>query len=209
MNNNLGKFLGLAISCMLLLASCAMTTPTKIWKDPYYVGGTFKKALVIVVAKHPSIRELVENEFVLKLQGQGADAVASHMVLATDKKVDRKFILSTAQKLGIDAVLVTRVIEAKEKDDVYYETASPYRVPIATLNAKLHEEYMQKHGKVHPSAVIARFKEIILETKAYEVVSDKAVWSLESDTRVQDTFSKLLSSYLDVVVKRLTVDKLI
>lgn len=208
MNTTLGSLLCIACAMFLACASCSTTQPTRLWQDPGYAGGGFEKVLVIGVAKHPPVREVFEDEFVRKLKARGVKALASHTVLATDKKADRDFIVAKVKDLGVDAVFVSRVTEAKERLDLD-DAASLYRVPIAAVNVKLHEEYMKKHGTVNPASVLVQYKELIMETKVYEAASEKAIWSLESKTHVQDAFSKLLDSYLDVVIKNLSKSKLL
>ncbi len=192
---------------LTMLASCSTTKVANTWKDASQADLKVTKALVIFVTDHAPVQEAFENAFVAKLQANNIEAFASYKVLLTDKKVDKNFILKKVTSLGIDAVIVTRILGAKEK--IVSDRPSPYKIPYAQYSIKLHEANMKRYGKDKPSGYIAKFDQVALKTTVHAVSTQQPIWYLESNTIVQETFNKLLDSYLNVVISGLKNEQLI
>lgn len=197
------------IFCLLLtiLTSCSITKVANIWKDASRPALKATKVLVIFVTDHAPVQESFENAFVAKLQANNIEALASHKVLLTDKEIDKDFVANKVQTMGINGVFVTRIVGAKEK--TVTDRSSSYKIPYAQFNIKRHKENLRKYGKDKPSGYIAMFDEISLKTTAYAVNTNEPVWFLESNTLLQETFDKLLDSYLEVIIANMRSDQII
>ncbi len=148
-----------AVIAMLIAgvsAGCASNRVENSWKSSEFSGRSFKKVLVIGVAKRADVRQLYENEFVKQLEGAGAAGVASHTMLSDAQMTDRAAIGQAVARCGADAVLVTRLVKLEKKAEVvqpdvrleeYVADAMPGaytptdlgEVGIATLQARLFD----------------------------------------------------------------------
>jgi len=192
---------------LFFLVSCSTTKVSKSWKDDNRSSFKINKALIIFVTEHAPVREAFEDAFVAKLQRDNIKAYASYKVLLNNEKIDKESVLQKINSLGVDSVIVTNVLDAKEKK--VFESNSPYSIPYSQFNIKLFEENMEKYGKDQPSGYIAMFDEVALKTTVFAADSQKPVWFLKSNLLLQDTFNKLVDSYLNVIVAQLHKDQII
>ncbi len=114
---------GVAICCAWLLASCASTQMTSVWRDSQYTGGPLKKIAVIVVNKDDLTRRMVEDETARSLAGGTTQVVPSYTVIETLVKDDAA-IKATLLAKGFDGALVGRLAALVE--DKTYRPPSTY-----------------------------------------------------------------------------------
>src|SRR5512137_1754784 len=119
-----GRFLfaGVAICCAWLLASCASTQMTSVWRDSQYTGGPLKKIAIIVVNKDDAARRMVEDETARSLAGGKTQIVPSYTVLEKLLK-DETTIKNTLLAQGFDGALVGRLAAIVE-DKTYRPPAT-------------------------------------------------------------------------------------
>lgn len=193
---------------LFCLVSCATTTKVvNLWKNSSNPNFKIHKALIIFVSDHAPVQESFENAFITKLHKADIEAYAGYKVLLTDQEVNKEFILQKVKTIGVDSVIVTKVIDTKKKTII--GSTSPYNVPFAQFNIELHERNIKKFGRDNPSGYIAMFDKVSLKTTVYSVVNQEPVWFLESDTLTQDTFDKLVDTYLDIIITNLQKDQLL
>ncbi len=101
-----------AVAATILLAACATTKFTSVWKDETYQGHP-DKIMVIGVSKTPAIRRLTEDEFVQELKDHETSAIASYTALPDQSLGDKGAINTTAKEVGADTVLIIKVVGRK------------------------------------------------------------------------------------------------
>ena len=114
MMRGLLKPFGILLPIAMLVTACASTQLSSVWKDPAYQARP-AKIMVIGLAKKPEIRRLFEDEFVRQLKARGTEAIASYTVLAEQQQNDQAAIAAKVKEMGADSVLLTRLVEQKDR----------------------------------------------------------------------------------------------
>ena len=201
------KWATFAIFASLLFFSCATTKITETWKDHRYRGTPFSDLFVIGVAKEENTRRSFENKFVEKLQAAGVQAVASSSVMESDQKIEKATILAAIEKLDIDAVLVTRLISLKEREIRSPSTSEQGRPD--DYQGRYYSDYSTAYGYAHQPAQYTTSVRVGLETKLYDVKTEKLIWAASSKTANPKSKMKLFDAVVEALVRDLKNNKLL
>lgn len=217
---------GIFFFILSLLAACATTTLTSVWKDPAYQG-QIRKVLVMGVSERPAIKRLYEDEFVKAFRIKGIEAVPGYAVLPSEGLPDKDTIRTKVNELHIDAILITRMVDKKTVDTYY----PPERISPAPPPHPYSPAYHQ-HGHVPPGyyhdwygyyydcydcitkpGYQVQDEIVVLETNLYEAKTDKLIWSALSDTFVE-TFDRgssaqMIQSFIQVIMQKLSDDRVL
>jgi hypothetical protein len=201
------KFLGAsAIIVSFVLASCAPTKLTGVYKDSTYTGGFLSSVLVVGVAENLRNRKMFEQFFAEQFQNNGVKAFSSADVIPADKELDKDTIKGLAEKLGADTVLVTHLEAVEEKEEymppVYTHIPEPY-------NQNLGRHYTSVYGYVHEPGYYVTQQYVRLENNLYETKTEKLIWSSSSETINPESANEVIESLCKVVMKSLRSHKLI
>ena len=111
--------------CLLLaLSACSSTTLSTRWNDPNFSNVPLKKIMVIAVVDKDVNRRSLEDSYVERLKEHGIDGVTSYPLIADpEKAIEEKQLKDVILQSGVDAVLISTLIEIDEK-----ETYTPSRV---------------------------------------------------------------------------------
>ena len=205
--NRLLKSATLALFAILFFFSCATTKITETWKDPRYRGAPFSDLFVIGVAKEENTRRSFENKFVEKLQAAGVQAVASSSVMESDQKIEKATILAAIEKLDIDAVLVTRLISLKEREIRSPSTSEQGRPD--DYQGSYYTDYSTAYGYAPQPAQYTTSVRVGLETKLYDVKTEKLIWAASSKTANPKSKMKLFDAVVEALVRDLKNNKLL
>ena len=201
------KLATFALFASLFFFSCATTKITESWKDDGYRGAPFSDLFVIGVAKKENTRRSFEKMFVEKLQAAGVQAVASSSVMESDQKIEKAAILAAIEKLDIDAVLITRLVSLKEK-----EIRSPSTSELGRpddYQGRYYTDYSTAYGSSHQSAEYTTSVRVGLETKLYDVKTEKLIWTARSKTANPKSNIKLFDAVIEALVRDLKKNKLL
>lgn len=220
MTKRTGIYGALALASLLLITSCASTKLRAVWKDENY-RGRLDKVLVIGVSEKPVVRRVFEGEFARQLQVRGVSAVPSHTLFATPELLDKDSIISEVERLKIDGIIVTRLVEKIQVET--YVPGETYVVPqrghhIETLEAYVpgqtyvvpqvhhnwHGYYQQGYTAVHTEGYTVTDEIVVLETNLYDARTEKLIWSALSETFVATSLERLISEFIGVIVKDLS-----
>jgi hypothetical protein len=177
--NGRGRIVFLAM--LMVIASCMETRFSNVWVDENYQKRPIKDVLVIAVFPSQEREKMVENEMAKQLRSHGVNTVLSYVEFP-GKQPSEDEIMSGLNKPGINAVLVTKFIRREYKNA--NNPDNPWNPP-----------------NPQPFAII--------ETSLYDVKTQKKIWSALSETWIIGTDSRLASSYVSDVLKKLADDKLI
>lgn len=196
-----------AIFASFLFFSCATTKITETWKDDGYRGAPFSDLFVIGVAKEGKTRRSFENKFVEKLKAAGIQAVASSSVMESDQKIEKTAILAAIEELDIDAVLVTRLISFKE-EEIRSPSTSEYGRP-GDYHGRYYRDYSTAYGSTRQPAHYTTSVKVGLETKLYDVKTEKLIWAANSKTANPKSKTKLFDAVIEALVQDLKKNKLL
>jgi len=202
MNSYLKPYLGIIFVVLISLNGCSsVPKTTEIWMDETYTGSQITKVLVVGVAEKITFRALYEGEFAEQLAKKGIEAIPSYRVMQPHETLSRATILPLVEKLGIDTVIVTSLIDRKKKT-VYYQVDS----------GNLYTYYSGIRGisVAGQSGSTGSYDVpiLVLKTNLYDVGTEKLFWSITSESEYRYKM-KSLNSAIDFVINALTKDDLI
>ena len=202
MNNYLKPYLGIFFLVLISLNGCSPALKTtEVWMDETYTGSQITKVLVVGVAEKITFRTLFEGHFAEQLTKKGIEAIPSYTVMQPHETLSKATVLPLVEKLGIDTVIVTSLIDRKKKT-VYYQVDS----------GNLYTYYSGVRGisVSGRSGSTASYDVpiLVLKTNLYDVGTEKLFWSVTSESEYRYNM-KSLNSAIDFVINTLAEDDLI
>ena len=193
----------------LLSISCSTTQTTNTWVDQSYRGSPVSDVLVIAVSKNRNLRRSFENKFVQQLKATGVRAVPSVTEMPLDQKVEKEAVLAIVEKLAVDSVLVTHLVSVKEKEVSTPSPTSTQARPDDYHGGGFAESVQQAYhtsagAQYNPTRVKVR-----LESKLYDVKTEKPIWSAQSKTIDPQSTMELFDAAIAAFVRNLKENKLL
>ena len=189
-----------------VLSSCGGTNLSYVWKDPRYGGGYLTSVMVVGVSEEAARRRLFEEVFIREFEKRGIKAVASIKVLGPDTRLTRDTVKAEAARLGMDAVLATRLISAGNEE--IDQPPSIARMPSASYaNVDLYF-YSWDALSAYPGALGKQYV-VRLETNVFDTDTEKLIWTGSSQTVEPESIREIIESLCSNVMDRLRKDKLI
>ena len=185
------------------LAACSTTYVSSLWRDPTYQVKPHK-IMIIGIAKSPANKRTLEDDFAKQLKLQGTDAVSSYAILPDDKDGNKDAIAAKMKEQGADAVLITRIANRKT---VYTNLLEVYAPPQSYRTWQNYYEY--GYGNITSPNDVEETKYAVMETNMYDAGNDKLIWSASSETQITGTDQNFIKSYVNVMVKNMTQQKLL
>jgi len=200
MKHQLTRHFILGLALLALMTACASTKTLHVWKDDQY-RQQLRKVLVIAITEQEYVRDHFENVLAENLQSRGIEAVPSNKVLPQpSSKIDREAVVAKVRELGIENVLVARSVSKKEVSQ--YTASGVYLVPT-NYYSNWYGFYSDSFFAVSVgTAYDAEYFNIV--TNAYDVRSDKLVWSYLSRVKVEEGPKQgAINPFLEVLMKQL------
>ena len=203
----------IAALCLLVAASCSLTNLNAVWKDPQYQGGKLKNVLVIGGSTNQVIRRIFEDEFTARLKTRGTNALPSYNIFPSAKTLDKDTIDSKSQDLGVDAILITRVVDTKVKREL---TPQPYNVYYrGTYFYDWPNRYSRFYSRSYPGRYYdershySEYEVVNVETNLYDVQTGKLIWSGMLNTLIGGSNELEITSLVEVIMKSFSENQLI
>lgn len=202
-----------AALCLLVLASCSLTNLNAVWKDPQYQGGKLKNVLVIGGSKNQVVRRILEDEFTARFKSRGTHAIASYTIFPSEKTLDKDTIESKSRALGLDSMLIARVVDTKTKQEITSAPASYYYWD------NYFYDWPNRYSRFYTGPYPGRFyndrlyyneyEVVNLETTLYDTQTGKMIWSALSDTVLGGSSELEINSVVATIMKNLAENNLI
>jgi len=192
-----------AVFVGMLLNGCASTKITETSVDKSFKGKTVSNVLIIGVASDKTNRRLFEKTFVQQLNAVGVKAVSSAAVIPipADQKLEKEMLVEAINKFKNDAVLVTYIAGMDKK--------TSYKPAVYSVSPGYYGYYGYYYAhQIKPSSVSSHMK-LCLETKLYDVETEKLMWSGLSETWETESVKKLIEGVIKVAVKEMQKNKLL
>ncbi len=205
MKSKLNMLLACLIISLFIMTSCASTTLTHVWKDDMFQG-QISKVLVMGVTREPATKRFFEDEFVNQLQARGIQATASYRLFPSDSMIAKEDILAQVNNRGIDAFMVTRIVDQKTVETyvpgtVHYAPPYPHR--------RWHGYYAASYRAVYSPGYTVLDEVVVLETNLYDAKSEELIWSAMSETFVEGSTDKLIKGFITKIMENLSEKNLI
>jgi hypothetical protein len=173
----------------ILLAACGSGTQImKIQALAPTADAPYKKVLVVSLFEAFDTRVYLEKEIVKQLSNHGVEAFASTSMMNSKVPATRQTFESMVKEVGADSVLVSHLVSlessAKVKDmrpESTYNIRPTYYVNVWSVELT---EYVEP-----PSVALGA--EVLLATQMYSVKAQDAVWSIESQFKIQQNIDEL------------------
>jgi hypothetical protein len=211
--HNHGRFLlaGVAICCAWLLASCASTQMTSVWRDSQYTGGPLKKIAIIVVNKDDLTRRMVEDETARSLAGGRTQVVPSYTVLEKLEK-DQAAIKNKLLAQGFDGALVGR-LAALVEDKTYRPPATYVAFGGPYMGGPAFDNFGGYYGYAYTVAYDPGYTRVdtrvVVETILYKLPEAKPIWTGTTESMNPNSRQDLVEKIGRLVGKELRSEKLI
>ena len=147
-------------------------------------------------------RRLFEDKFVEALKTYSTDAISSYTIIPSAEKLNKATVESKIETLQIDAILVTKLVNAKQ-DRKYSTVINPARRPSGSGGTHATEYRFVEQGTYY------EYETVSLETNIYDTQTDKLIWSGWSDTILEDSVEVAIASLIKAIAKSLSDNKLI
>lgn len=189
----------------LLVAGCATSTPiVSEWRNPAYASASFSRIMIGALGGTTSARRNFEDEFSTQLRAAGVEGIASYGYLFEGADTDETTIRAAAQKAGVDAAIMARLVRVEEKT----EYGGSYFPPASWIGI------FGSHGGVSvsgPGGLSSpyRYNEYTTETTLLDVVKNEVVWTATTVAREPVSGRNAAKSTVDAVVKSLAETNLL
>lgn len=190
----------------LLIAGCASTTLTNVWRDTSYSGAAFKNVLVMGASEQTGLRRIFEDEFAAKLSSVGVVAVPSYTFIPQDGPADRATLDAAIAKAGAQGVLVTRLLKVDRRTN--YAPGSVWAVPAVGHYRDFRGYYSSMWVQYTPPQRYD-YEIVVLETNLWRAEQGELVWSGTTETFAPSDVRRATQEFADVIIKALREQKLI
>jgi len=205
MKHSLSKLLSalFLILTFTLLNACSSTMLVEDWSDKTYKGPTLKKILVIGVIKEESRRRSFENEFVRLITNDVRTGIASHTVLGDLKThANKESVLAAVEKSGADGVIIVTTHGVTQQKRVTPMTVD-YIPGAASYGGygDMYGYYGLSHAYVFNQGNTVSETILRVDTKLFEVASEKMIWSGKTETLNPKSATKLIAEFEQQVIR--------
>lgn len=197
-----------ATSLALLLAGCATTTFTSIWKAPDAQPLQFKagdKVVALVVAESASLRRAGEANLADELDKRGLKGIPAYTLLADEAIKDEARAKAAIEGAGAIGVIVMRPMGTEQKisstPSTYYG-ASYYGAPYYG-GFWGGGYYGHGWGGVYDPGTIRTDTYVSIETLIYDLRQNKLVWAGQTKTMNPSDVEGFVGELAEAVSKEL------
>ena len=202
--------LGLAALSLAALASCAGTTQlTSSWADPASANRGFKKIVVVGATPKNATRRMYEDQFAADLQARGVTGVQSY-TFAAEGQIDKDAAAAKLKEMGVDGVIVTRLVDKETVQTYYPPTYSSVAAP-APYYGGWYGYYSMGYSYMSSPGYVAEDHVFRIETNLYDLQNDKLVWSglTESTLSSGSAPETEIKPFIDLIVYNMEKSKIL
>ncbi len=179
-----------------LLASC-MSIPIESWTDPAVKDRDMGSVLIMGIGDSASTQRQYEALFVETLAAEGITATPGYAVVNNDKPLKKSQIVAKVKELGVDSVIITRVIDAKDR--VRYVNTMVYPTHYGSYSG-FHDWGM---GMYTTPGYMENYTIIYLETNLFDAKSEGLVWSAQNRVTDDRSDTRNMKAVVKSVIKDL------
>ena len=182
-----------------LLAGCASTTFSSVWKAPDVQGVSpvGKTIAAVFVSANESRRRRAEDILVADLAARGAHGIAGYSVLPEGGHTDREEAREKFKAAGADAVITMRIVGRDQR--VTYTPG--YAMP--TYYSAFGPYWGYGWGLAYQPGYLQTDTEVSVETLVYSFKADKLIWGSTSRTINPRNLDVLVNEVADATAKEM------
>ena len=204
---NSKQFWTALILSALLLAGCSSTTVNSSWKDPSYTGKV-NNVYIIGITKQDTNRRVFEDGFSQHLASYGITGLTSYKDRPNSDERDEAKRVAKGQDNGADTVLMAHATGKRTEEVVNPGRISSYgsgpyyggRGGYGGYRG-YGSYYNQRREVIYQPATISEFEIVSIEANLYDAKTKEMIWSAQLETVVESDMQKLLTEFIEMVVK--------
>jgi hypothetical protein len=155
-----------------------------------------------MVARTSYLRKVFEGRFVAELEARGNNAIPSYTIVSLEELPDRELVKSRIHNRGADTVLIARLVDSKTIEA--YQPGTIHAVPTFFYGwGTYYEVLFVDYGYTADTQVA------YIETNLYDIKTEKLIWSAHSKTERTAGEQQLINTFIDIIIKKLSSDKII
>jgi hypothetical protein len=176
------------------------------WADPEAASkGPYKKVFVIILSPNQDANFVIESEMGNLLVSRGYKVVLCNDMFPPNvsftKNFTREQFKDAISKTGCDAVLTLALLDTKTVES--YHPGSAYYPMNYGFYGSYYGYYDYYYPIVYTPGYYSVDRTFYLETNAYDLASDKMLWSLQSEARNPSDLDELFKNYSALVIRHL------
>ena len=180
-----------------LLAGCASTSVTSVWRDPGVGPVQFHKVVGVALSQDASLRRLAEDEFVRAVGP--AVALAGYSVIPDDEIQNKEKARARVEAAGADGAVVFRLVGVEQQER--------WVPPTSYGNAWGYWGYAAP--RVYDPGYLTTDRIVQIEAAAYAVPTARLVWAAHSKTLNPANAKQLIDEVVRAMVERMRKDGLL
>jgi hypothetical protein len=194
----------LSLLLTTLLAACATTRLSSVWKDPSFDGSP-RKVLVYAILKNPGNRRIIEDEFVRQLRSRKVEATAGYSLFPGEELVTKEALEAKLKEVGFDTLLLTRPTGSKSETVQVQGTAYYPSSYYGTYGGYYSHGYSAAYspGRTYEQDYV------FAETNLYDVATEKLFWTATSETWIGTYMENQIKEYVDLIIGQMRKQKVL
>ena len=202
------------LGALLLCAGCGGTRTmfSATWISPDYAQiQDVDEVLVVAVTSTEVRRRIFEDSLVSQLQNEGISAYPSNQFSESVDQMDEEEVEALIKERGIEAVIVTRVINIDRQDVVVPPSTTVRGYPSygRPYYGSWYGYYSYGYGVTHDPGYTYTKMTVSLETNLYDTANGKLIWSGQSDTFDPASTQEVIGPTTELIVDELVYQKLL
>lgn len=210
---NTSFYFTIFVLATVVLAGCATTEVTAVWKDESYQGRPHK-VLVYAIVKNGTNRRIIEDEFVSHFKSRGINAIPGYAVFPGEELVKKEVLGEKLKDLGFDTLLLTQLTGSKDVQvqvpgSVTYQPASPTMYQPSPYYRTWQGYYNTGYTAVYTPSYTTEETYVMAEANLYDVATEKLIWTAATQTKVGEKSQKLIKTYVAVIMDAMGKQKVL
>ena len=207
-------FMAFTLGALLFCAGCggAGTQFSATWTSPDYAQmQDVDEVLVVAVTATEVRRRIFEDSLVSKLQDEGISAYPSNQFSESVDQMDEEEVEALIKERGIEAVIVTRVLNIDRQEVVVppSTTVTGYPSYGRPYYDSWYGYYSHGYAVTHDPGYTYEKITVSLETNLYDTANGKLIWSGQSDTFDPANTQEVIGPTTEIIVDELVYQKLL
>lgn len=201
------------IPAMLLVAACGGGTKfAGTWTNPDYAQKqNVDDVLVLAIADNETSRRMFETELSNALEKQGLTAHPSTQFHPQAEQLSEEDAEALIKERGIEAVIVTRLLDVDRKD--VYVPPTTYVSSYPSYGRPYYGSYYGYYSYGYNVSQSPGYSyetvTVTLETNLYDAATGDIIWSGQSNTLDPSGVQEVIGPTVQIIVEELVSQKLL
>jgi hypothetical protein len=200
------KIISLMILTMIVAGCGPSQKITGSWSDPEVKPkGPYSKVFIVVMTQDRDKNYYLEDQMAKTLIKKGYKVVRSNDIYPPSFEPKKDFtkeqLVESITKTGCDAVLTLALLDSKI-EETYHPGSGYYPISYGFYD-NFYNYYDYYYPQVYSPGYYSVDKTFYVETNLYDMVSEKLVWSVQSEASNPKNLSEWFEKYSVMLINHL------